>query len=112
MSPSTPAPPRPSYTKPWKSYEDQVALLQTRGLVVADSVVATTFFRHVNYHRFSGYCLAFEQARHQFRTGVTFEQVRAAYDFVGVHLESLPAVPDPLAEMGLTANWKIHPFWQ
>jgi abortive infection bacteriophage resistance protein len=70
-----------SYQKPWLSYRDQVALLQSRGLVVADVQAAEDFFRHLNYYRFSGYCLAFEASRHQFHTGVSFEQVRAAYEF-------------------------------
>jgi abortive infection bacteriophage resistance protein len=56
-------------------------LLQSRGLVILNIQAATEFLRHVNYYRFSGYCLAFEQARHSFRPGTTFEQVQAAYDF-------------------------------
>ena len=69
------------YQKGWKSYEDQVAVLQARGLSVADPAAAATCLRHLNYYRFSGYCLAFEQARHQFTPGVSFDQVWASYDF-------------------------------
>ncbi|HQX53939.1 MAG TPA: Abi family protein [Planctomycetaceae bacterium] len=36
---------------------------------------------HVNYYRFSGYCLAFEQPRHSFPQGVTFEDITRAYAF-------------------------------
>lgn len=78
---SPPQPPRPSYPKSWLSYADQIALLSSRGLAIADAVAATDFLRHVSYYRFSGYCLAFEASRHNFRPGVTFEQVRAAYEF-------------------------------
>ncbi len=74
-------PPLHSYNKPWRSYPDQIALLHARGLVIRDVSSATAFLRHVNYYRFSGYCLAFELARHAFRPGTTFEQVKAAYDF-------------------------------
>jgi len=78
----TPQPlPPPSYQKPWLSYQDQVALLQSRGMVIADLAAAAEFLRHVNYYRFSGYCLAFEQARHQFQPNVAFEQVQAAHAF-------------------------------
>jgi len=69
------------YNKPWLSYSDQVALLQQRGLRIQDVPAAKDFLEHVNYYRFSGYCLAFEKSRHCFRPGTTFEQVQAAYDF-------------------------------
>ena len=82
MSAIPPGPPAlPPYAKPWLSYHDQVTLLQKRGLVVADVQAATDFLRHVNYYRFSGYCLAFESKRHTFNPDVTFEQVRTAYQF-------------------------------
>ena len=71
----------PPYAKPWLSYSDQVRRLVERGLVVNDPPAAEAFLTHVNYYRFSGYCVAFEQQRHVFRQGVTFEQVRASYDF-------------------------------
>lgn len=73
--------PRVPFQKAWLSYADQVALLVSRGLVVADPTAAEAFLAHINYYRFSGYCLAFEQARHQFQPGVTFEDIRAAYEF-------------------------------
>lgn len=76
-----PSSPLPPYRKPWLSYADQVAKLVSRGLIVADPVAAERFLSHVNYYRFSGYCLAFEPQRHQFNGGCTFEHVRAAYDF-------------------------------
>jgi abortive infection bacteriophage resistance protein len=72
---------RPSYAKPRLSYADQVKQLVSRGLVVADGIAAQSFLSHVNYYRFSGHCLAFEEQRHVLREGVTFEQVRASYDF-------------------------------
>jgi abortive infection bacteriophage resistance protein len=73
--------PLPPYQKPWLSHADQVQLLIGRGLTVADANAAAQFLSHINYYRFSGYCLAFEQNRHQFIAGTTFEQVRAAYEF-------------------------------
>ena len=81
MSESNPLPPLASYQKPWKSYQDQLALLQARGLIVADANAALAFLCHVNYYRFSGYCLTFEAARHVFAAGVSFEQVAALYEF-------------------------------
>lgn len=76
-----PPPTKQSFNKPWLAYNDQVALLQQRGLIVADVSSAAEFLSHVNYYRFAGYCLAFEAARHRFHPNVTFEQVRDAYEF-------------------------------
>lgn len=71
------------YAKPWLSVADQVSKLEARGLQVDDRPDAESFLRHVNYYRFAGYCLAFEQPRHSFPKGVTFEQVKFAYTFDG-----------------------------
>ena len=40
-----------------------------------------SFLAHLNYYRYSGYCLAFEAERHVFREGTTFEHVAGAYEF-------------------------------
>lgn len=69
------------YQKPWRSYADQVDILRARGLHIHDESSAIDFLRHVNYYRFSGYCVAFESVRHQFKSGTTFEQVHASYEF-------------------------------
>lgn len=72
-----------SFSKPWLSHASQVQVLVNRGLVVNDPATAEAFLSHVNYYRFSGYCLAFEPLgqRHCFVTGTTFEQIREAYQF-------------------------------
>jgi len=46
-----------------------------------DEEAAGGFLRHINYYRFSGYGLAFEQSRHQFILGTTFGQIRDTYEF-------------------------------
>ena len=69
------------YTKLWLSVPDQVAKLQGYGLIINDVPAATLFLEHLNYYRFSGYCLAFEQVRHVFNSGTTFDQVRQSYEF-------------------------------
>ncbi len=74
-------PPRPSYQKPWLSYSQQVERLADRGLIVADPAAAERFLSHLNYYRFSGYCLAFEAERHRFADNTTFEQIVDAYKF-------------------------------
>ena len=102
---STPSP--RAFTKPWLSCPDQVALLQSRGLTVRDSAAAAEFLSHVNYYRFSGYCLAFETTRHTFLPGVTFEQVRESYDFDRV-LRDLVTEALELIEVDLRAAIAHH----
>lgn len=70
-----------SFQKPWLSHADQVQVLRHRGLLVADVPAAEQFLSHLNYYRFSGYCLAFEVQRHQFIPGTTFEQITRSYQF-------------------------------
>ena len=71
------------FSKPWLSYAAQVQLLQQRGLTVADPQAAEQFLSHLNDYRFSGYCLAFENGRHNFNGGTTFEDVMPARDCNG-----------------------------
>lgn len=74
-------PPKVSYTKPWLSVADQVKKLESRGLQVTDRADAEIFLGHINYYRFTGYCLAFENPRHVFSAGVTFDHVKASCQF-------------------------------
>ena len=76
-----PPPNLPPYKKPWLSYPDQIVRLIQRGLSVPDAADAERFLTHVNYYRLSGYCLAFEQQRHTFFSGVTFDDIASAYAF-------------------------------
>lgn len=69
------------YPKKWLSVPDQLQKLQGRGLVIADVATAADFLSHLNYYRFTGYGLVFEQPRHTYRAGTTFEQIRQAYEF-------------------------------
>lgn len=70
-----------SYNKPWLSIPQQLLKLESRGLIIGDRRIAQDFLWHLNYYRFSGYCLAFEQNRHTFVAGTTFEQIKASYQF-------------------------------
>ncbi len=69
------------YPKKWLSVPDQLQRLLSRGLVISDMAAAADFLSHLNYYRFTGYGLVFEQPRHTYLAGTTFEQVRQAYEF-------------------------------
>ncbi len=81
--------PKP-FDKPWLDYDQQVAKLSSRGLIIDDPAAVASFLSHVNYYRLSGYCIAFQHngMRHTFVPGTTFEQVHAAYEF-DFHLRDL-----------------------
>lgn len=73
--------PKVSCPKRWHSIQDQLAKLSSRGLAIADPGAAADFLRHINYYCFTGYGLVFEQPRHTYIAGTTFEQVRQTYEF-------------------------------
>lgn len=69
------------YTKQWNSLSDQVSQLQSYGLTIPDRQTAEQFLQHINYYRFCGYGLAFEQSRHNYIPETTFDKIRQSYEF-------------------------------
>lgn len=76
------------FDKPALRLIDQVSLLQSRGLHVADPERAGRYLDSIGYYRLSAYCLTFEvpspdgQPRaHHFTPGASFESVLALYVF-------------------------------
>jgi abortive infection bacteriophage resistance protein len=68
-----------NYTKPPITHEQQLALLQKRGLSVSSVDTAITFLKQVNYYRFSAYCLPFQNPKDTFIVGTTFEKIKDLY---------------------------------
>ena len=69
------------YSKPPLTYQEQIDLLSSRGLIINNREEAERFLTHVNYYRFSAYCIPFEEHRHKFKPDVYFEQVQKLYEF-------------------------------
>jgi abortive infection bacteriophage resistance protein len=71
------------FTKPATSYEEQVELLQQRGMAIDNPREAAFYLQHLNYYRLAAYWLPFEadHARHTFRPGTRFTDVLAHYTF-------------------------------
>lgn len=67
--------------KPFHSYADQIALLESRGLEVADHAKAKEFLKHHNYYRLSAYRFSFQDSTDQFRAGTTFDDLCKLYRF-------------------------------
>jgi len=49
-----------NFTKPFTTHDEQLDILQKRGLIIADRKGAGAFLSYCNYYRFSGYVLPFE----------------------------------------------------
>jgi abortive infection bacteriophage resistance protein len=71
------------FAKPATTYEQQVALLRQRGMVVDDAAAAGFYLQHLNYYRLGAYWLPFEadHATHTFRPGTRFADVLNLYIF-------------------------------
>lgn len=50
-----------AYSKPWKSYEEQLALLIFRGMAVTDRAKALEYLQRIGYYRLSGYWYPFRE---------------------------------------------------
>lgn len=50
-----------TYSKPWKSYEEQLDQLVSRGMAVGDRSLALDYLERIGYYRLSGYWFAFRE---------------------------------------------------
>lgn len=50
-----------AYTKPWKSYEEQLDTLIERGMAVTDRTAALDYLERIGYYRLSGYWFPFRE---------------------------------------------------
>lgn len=50
-------------SKPWKSFEEQLAILKERGLQVDNDAAALNYLERLGYYRLSGYWYSFRQHR-------------------------------------------------
>ena len=70
--------------KRWLSYDEQVKLLQARGLTVTDTASAAEFLSRVNYYRFSGYFRYWQAdpmaGNNHFLDGSSFEVIQRLYE--------------------------------
>jgi abortive infection bacteriophage resistance protein len=71
------------FAKVATTYEEQVALLQQRGMIIDDAAQARFYLQHINYYRLGAYWLAFEadHAAHRFRPDARFAEVLNLYAF-------------------------------
>lgn len=72
-----------TFSKPWRSYSEQLQILKERGLAVPDEPFALHCLEHLNYYRLSAYRfpLAVLGDPDQFLPGVTFDDLWTLYHF-------------------------------
>ena len=76
-----------SSVKPFKSYEQQVGILQERGMLVGSQERAVYVLERVSYYRLSGYYYSFRrssgsgQRLDTFVPGTVFEDIVALYEY-------------------------------
>ncbi len=71
------------FNKPAKTFDEQVEILENRGIIIQDKESAVHYLSHLNYYRFGAYWLPFEadHKSHHFKAGVTFEDILNLYIF-------------------------------
>ncbi len=74
------------YTKLPLPVEDQIKLLESRGMAIPDHARAVRYFSNINYYRLRAYWVPFEESAptagdHKFKTGTTFDDVLTLYIF-------------------------------
>lgn len=67
--------------KTYKTFAEQLALLEERGMIIDDQDAAYRALRSLNYYRFTGYAFQFKKKGERYQKGVSFEQVMALYQF-------------------------------
>lgn len=72
------------YTKPPLELEDQIKLLESRGLEIPDKNRALHYLSKISYYRLRAYMLPFQSpddTEHKFRTGTSFDDILNLYIF-------------------------------
>ena len=71
----------PTFTKTHLSYDDQITLLMSRGLVISDKDLARKKLEHISYYRLSAYFLPFQSQKDVFNPDTRFEEILDLYYF-------------------------------
>lgn len=97
------------FSKPPTTCTDQVARLQSRGMIIADTDEVEFYLQHISYYRLTAYWLPFEadHQTHRFKPGTRFEAVFNLYVFDReLRLLMLDAIER--IEVSLRTQWAYH----
>lgn len=70
-----------SYNKSFKTIDEQIELLKSRGMSFHDENQAKHYLLNLNYYRLSGYWLPFKQSDESFNPNLYFEDIINIYLF-------------------------------
>jgi abortive infection bacteriophage resistance protein len=70
-----------NFTKTHLSYQQQIELLESRGLLISDKAPARKKLEHIGYYRLSAYYPPFQNEKDRFGDGTRFEEVLRLYYF-------------------------------
>lgn len=70
-----------SELKPYKTYQEQIELLKSRGCIIEDDNYAKEKLEHIGYYRLSAYFLAEKCADNTYRDGTSFNKAIKLYEF-------------------------------
>ena len=106
------------YKKPATTIEDQIGLLEKRGMLIADRAEARHYLSNISYYRLAGYWwpMQADKATHIFKPGTKFENVIALYNF---DRELRNLLFDVIERIEIALRTKliyhlaheIHPWW-
>lgn len=97
------------FSKPAKSFDEQLDLLIERGMDVQNRTEAIHYLAHINYYRLEAYWLPFETSRtpHKFKEGTKFSVVLDHYLFDReLRLHILDAIER--LEVSFRTQWAYH----
>lgn len=63
------------------TFDEQLNLLKSRGLIIEDDDKCLDILRSVNYYRLSAYILPFRKPDQSYFEGITFERIWSIYEF-------------------------------
>jgi abortive infection bacteriophage resistance protein len=69
------------YDKTPLTFEEQIKLLESRGLTFTNERHAIDFLQEISYYRLSAYFLPYQKSKDRFNEEITFEQIIKTYSF-------------------------------
>jgi abortive infection bacteriophage resistance protein len=98
-----------SFSKPPKTLDEQVSLLESRGMLIPDREQAKFYLQHINYYRLRAYWIFFESdvVDHRFILNTEFQSVLDLYifdrEFRLLILDAIERI-----EVSIRSQWAYH----
>jgi abortive infection bacteriophage resistance protein len=69
------------FNKPFKTLDEQLELLKSRGVIIENEKNAKLHLTHINYYHLAVYVKSFQQSDENVCSGTTFDQILRLYQF-------------------------------